>query len=165
MPVASPVEHKADFKKDLAKGEEWELECIDRLKPIFPLCTFRKVEGYFPDYDLICDHCQVTVECKRNWYIYDYGFLKGEYSKWINFENRTLKHTKAMYWAVTTPYYDFLVTDQELRRGLRHMMDFQLRGFRDSKNNEKNSERAKDRDRLWQVTVEGILQNFRHKRI
>lgn len=55
-----------DFHKDLSFGEDFEYRMIQKLKPKH---NFRKEKvGYFKPYDLICDDCGLTAECKTDRY-------------------------------------------------------------------------------------------------
>ena len=54
-----------DFDTDLLFGEQLELEVVEKFNGKHKL---RKIEGYHKEYDLICDDCGVTIECKNDRY-------------------------------------------------------------------------------------------------
>lgn len=54
-----------NFKEDLPYGEVLERRVVDGLRKKHKL---RKIEGYHKEYDLICDDCGLTIECKRDRY-------------------------------------------------------------------------------------------------
>ena len=105
---------KFDFKKDLPFGEEFEGELINRLQPKH---TFYKAsDGYFPNYDLICDCCGTTIECKSDRY------TTGN----MCFELPMLKKSKAKYlfYKVMGDIYWGTLEDVRYWIALGHELDF-----------------------------------------
>lgn len=52
-----------NWSADLPYGEVLEQKVIKKLKNKHNL---RKIDGYHKEYDLICDDCGLTIECKRD---------------------------------------------------------------------------------------------------
>lgn len=53
------------FQRDLETGEKFEARFADWANRVHG-CWYAKQAGYFKDYDLLCTHCHVTVECKSD---------------------------------------------------------------------------------------------------
>ena len=79
-----------NFENDLKIGEAFELETADNFNRLYGGCEFIKVHGYKAEYDLICRHCNTTVECKHDYY--------GQHSGNFFFELKCLQKTKADWW-------------------------------------------------------------------
>ena len=77
-----------NFNLDLSFGEQFEIVIRDYLNKI-SCHNYISTEGYYPDYDLYCTHCDRTVECKFDRRISE--------TNNFCFEIPTLQHTKAMY--------------------------------------------------------------------
>lgn len=78
---------KSKWEKDLATGEELEKEVLEIFKRKH---TARKVEGKFKPYDLICDCCGITIECKNEPlagktgnFFFSFPLLNGSEAKWL----------------------------------------------------------------------------------
>lgn len=54
-----------NFTVDLPFGEELEYEVGTRL---YPKHTMYKIDGYFKPFDLVCEYCGLTIECKSDRY-------------------------------------------------------------------------------------------------
>jgi len=57
---------QSSFTKDLAFGAIFETEVKEYLNMVHEDCTYYHVDGYFTQYDLICDHCNISIECKHD---------------------------------------------------------------------------------------------------
>ena len=54
-----------DFHKDLPYGEDFEYRIA---KQLWPKHNCWKIDGYFKPFDLVCDDCGLTIECKTDRY-------------------------------------------------------------------------------------------------
>lgn len=79
-----------DFRADLKLGEQFETELADWIAESYPTTHRMQItEGYFPDYDMKCVHCDMTIECKLDRRIAE--------TKNFCFELPLLQHSKADY--------------------------------------------------------------------
>ncbi len=79
MEARQYIPMKADFKKDLSKGEKAELWVLERLREYYP--DLKKRWGQNKGYDFYSEESKITIEVKAIWASEKYGGIAIEYER------------------------------------------------------------------------------------